>query len=299
MKKLISTLIAAAMLTAGVGVFAETIHITDPETGEYELTYDEGEDYIGTVSVELKNYVDAHANDVIKRDKNLEESAADLVAEDILVGFPDGDYHENEYVTRAQMAVFMTRVSFGLNYSKLDREGIVRYAITTSEPFSEIPDEIVNEYAPEYPDLPEDHWAYTELMMSGVAEGYEDGTMRPDNNVTYLEAATMLVRRGGYATLIEEKGGYPDGVLYWADNMKLFERTNAEGNLDQPATRGDIIIMISTLLDSPVAGRFDKECRHSETIQQMPLTLRQYRDFRNVGETDPYIIVPAQTQSEE
>ena len=314
MKKLISTLIAAAMLTAGAGVFAENeeknptgIHIIDPETGEYELTYDDNsgitEGDVGTVYEPAKEYLEEHADDVINTEKNLQESIDDLVAEEILQGFPDGDYHVEENVTRAQMAVFMTRLIYGTNYSKKHtREEMVRIYIGYAEG-ADIPQDILDQYAPYYSDLPEDHWAFTELtslstLHNPIMVGYGDGTIRPDNSITYLEAATMLIKGLHYDDL-DDHGGYPDGTLYWAEQLNLFGRTGGENDVNAAATRGDIIIMISTALDTPYVSHIDENCVRTEDWHISPLTWRQDRIVDRVGEYDPFFIVPTHIPPQE
>ena len=292
MKKLISTLIAAAMLTAGAGVFAENeekdptgIHIIDPETGEYELTYDDNsgitEGDVGTVYEPAKEYLEEHVDDVINTEKNLQESIDDLVAEEILQGFPDGDYHIEENVTRAQMAVFITRLFSGADYPKRTREEMVREYVGYAEG-ADIPQDVMEQYAPYYSDLPEDHWAFSELTSlsapyNPIMVGYGDGTIRPDNSITYLEAATMLIKGLHYDDL-DDHGGYPDGTLYWAEQLNLFGRTGGENDVNAAATRGDIIIMISTALDTPYVSHIDENCVRTEDWHISPLTWRQNRE---------------------
>jgi len=50
-------------------------------------------------------------------------------------------------------------------------------------------------FAAGFTDLDETHWAYphvSELVEKGVINGYEDGTFRPDANVTRAELAKLL-----------------------------------------------------------------------------------------------------------
>lgn len=55
----------------------------------------------------------------------------------------------------------------------------------------------------DYPDLPKDHWAYDTVMAlteTGAFTGYEDGTFRPDENITHEEFLSALVRLLGIPT---------------------------------------------------------------------------------------------------
>ena len=50
-------------------------------------------------------------------------------------------------------------------------------------------------YAAEYSDVPASHWAYSNIEYIselGIVSGYDDGTYRPDANVTRAEWAKML-----------------------------------------------------------------------------------------------------------
>lgn len=281
----IAILLAAVISMASIGtVFAEDNTVDEREVYGYEYKdgelipiYEESEmaNPIGKVHVGIKSYLEEHKNDIINREKNLQESIDDLSKMKILQGYPDGDFHVDENVTRAQMAVFLFRISSGVNYSKHDKEYMKNFGAHN-----------------EYKDISDNHWAVTELSMlscltvDNVIEGYEDNTIRPDNNVTYKEAAAMILRTLDYFKLIEEKGGYPDGVQYWAEDLGLFNRTNALDNLDAPATRGDIIIMLSTALDSPVCSSLDENCVRVESYQKSPITMRQLRDYEQVDSFD-------------
>ena len=56
-------------------------------------------------------------------------------------------------------------------------------------------------YNSKFDDVPEDKWFYsyvTELASKGIIEGYEDGSFRPQNNVTRAEFIKLLVVCMGY-----------------------------------------------------------------------------------------------------
>lgn len=55
-------------------------------------------------------------------------------------------------------------------------------------------------FAANFTDFGADHWAYQyvdELVSTGVINGYEDGTYRPENNVTRAELAKLIVAQFG------------------------------------------------------------------------------------------------------
>ena len=65
-----------------------------------------------------------------------------------------------------------------------------------------------------YDDVNQEHWAsgyITALYRQGIVNGDENGNFNPENNVTYIETAKMIVNSLGYSVLAEDAGGYPSG----------------------------------------------------------------------------------------
>lgn len=51
--------------------------------------------------------------------------------------------------------------------------------------------------ATDFKDVNKEHWAIKSLdkaVQSGILSGYEDGTLRPDENITRAELAVILDR---------------------------------------------------------------------------------------------------------
>jgi hypothetical protein len=92
----------------------------------------------------------------------------------IAEGFPDGAFQPGLEVTRAQMAVFLARVVAGSD------------AAVPPGPSQ-----------PTFSDVPTDYWAYRYIEFvaeQGIAEGYPDGTYRPDLVVARDQMAVFLAR---------------------------------------------------------------------------------------------------------
>jgi Tol biopolymer transport system component len=92
----------------------------------------------------------------------------------IAEGFPDGAFQPGLEVTRAQMAVFLARVVAGSD------------AAVPPGPSQ-----------PTFSDVPTDYWAYRYIEFvaeQGIAEGYPDGTYRPDVVVARDQMAVFLAR---------------------------------------------------------------------------------------------------------
>ena len=164
----------------------------------------------------------------------------------IFTGYPDQTFKPDRPITRAEFLAVTLRA---LNFEKY-----------------------VSGFkgATKYPDTPVDHWATAYINAGtafGIVKGYPDGTFRPDSNVTYAEATTMLVRMLGYTQYITpvtpgggtedwfanfvkmamamgDPSGYgmnvhppelvlPDGILTGVTSF----------NAAAPASRGDLAIM--------------------------------------------------------
>lgn len=86
---------------------------------------------------------------------------------DIVYGYPDGEFKPGNNLTRAEFAALIKR------FAKLE------------ETDKENP----------FPDLDESHWAYDDILSlnaSGLMQGYEDGTYRPENQITRAEVMIVI-----------------------------------------------------------------------------------------------------------
>jgi hypothetical protein len=93
---------------------------------------------------------------------------ASAVERGIIQGFPDGKYRPDETVTRGQMAIFLSRAF------KLKEEIDI--------PFSDVSPSIVS-----YSDI-------RKVLAGNIAQGYDDYTFRPNQNVTRAQFSAFLAR---------------------------------------------------------------------------------------------------------
>lgn len=263
-KKIVCFIMSMLLLVGTSTSLAEDTETTGLEYNDgivSETT--ENVNLVGKEATAVKEYLEEHSDDVINTNKTLDESINDLADMEILQGFPDGDYHVNENATRAQMAVFINRmrhVSINLD------------------------DEAVSNALSGFSDIDSSHWAAKEIsnaILNNWISGYDDGTIRPEENVSYLEAVTMILNVLNYNILINESGGYPEGVLTWANTLELFKNTAVGSDYQKAITRGDLIIMISSAFDTRMADTLDENCIRTDKMQVGPLTLRQYLDINN------------------
>jgi hypothetical protein len=95
----------------------------------------------------------------------------ELYDEGLAGGFPDGTYRPDNWVTRAEIAVFLLKAMHGAGYSPPQPSG---------GSFGDIAG----------------HWAEAwieQLKLEGITAGYPDNTYRPENTVTRAEMAIFLV----------------------------------------------------------------------------------------------------------
>lgn len=85
----------------------------------------------------------------------------------IVYGYPDGEFKPENNLTRAEFAALICRFA---KLKNADKENI-------------------------FPDLDKTHWAYENILSlnaSGLMQGYEDGTYRPENQITRAEVMTVI-----------------------------------------------------------------------------------------------------------
>lgn len=135
----------------------------------------------------------------------------------IIGGFPDGTFKPGSPITRAQMAVML------VNMQKLSPYTAAR---------------------PRFSDVSKDHWAYKYVEAAadaGFINGYPDGTFRPDKNVSYDEAITMLIALMGY-TLKDLGGTYPTAFTSKARDLGVLNTCAILGS--GAATRANVSCFI-------------------------------------------------------
>ncbi len=161
-----------------------------------------------------------------------EKAVSRLGGLNILVGYPDGTFKPDNSITRAEFATIAVRL--------LGLENAAQYA----------------KGATDFSDLSAEHWAsgYVNIAVNkGVIVGYPDGTFKPENNVTYAEAVTMLVRVLGYGPAADDEGTWP--ANYIAKGAELGVTEDVTFTAGTPAIRGNIAIMADNSLEIPMMVR--------------------------------------------
>lgn len=108
-----------------------------------------------------------------------------------------------------------------------------------------------------FDDVDEYHWAVSEIGYAysmGMVNGVSDRLFAPDEPATFNQAVKMTVALLGYDFMAKAKGGYPNGYLYVANNLKLITNTFTYG--ENPITRGDMAIIIANALETEIADTY-------------------------------------------
>lgn len=110
----------------------------------------------------------------------------------IIKGYEDGSFRPNNYITRAEFAAIASR------YDRLSEVTAVDFTDITAE-----------------------HWAYKNINSAvdkGWVKGYEDGSFKPDANITRAETVTVVNRMLGRDAKTEFEGADLDKLTMFPDN---------------------------------------------------------------------------------
>ena len=147
----------------------------------------------------------------------------------IVDGYTDGKYKPNNKVTRAEMAKLII-VALGKDSTAASLKGKTNFS-----------------------DVKEDSWAtgYINCAVSiEIIKGYTDGTFKPNQTVTYVEASTMLLRALNYTKELESET-YPTGYMRKANSAGILDNVTANSSSDG-AIRGNVAIMLVNTLKGGV-----------------------------------------------
>lgn len=158
-----------------------------------------------------------------------------LQQEGIVQGFADGTYRSQTNITRAEYTKILLYAKFG--------------------------EELVTQCdAESFPDVEQSAWYYNVICYAkdeSIVAGYGDGTFRPNDSISYAEAAKILVNVMIAPT--EES----DADEWWTPYTDLLEAHGAlpptVGVATNPLSRGEMAFMTSTVMRSTVADFIEAE----------------------------------------
>ena len=134
-------------------------------------------------------------------------------------GDTSGNFNPDKYVTRAQMAAIICRML-----------GETENLTTDGSRFT---------------DVPASYWANGYIIKAaslGIINGYQDGSFKPNNTVTYEQALAMVIRAMELEENAQAAGGYPNGYINVAKEYGFTNQLMAKsGDL---MVRGQIAILV-------------------------------------------------------
>lgn len=149
----------------------------------------------------------------------------DLAKDKIINGYEDNTFRPSANITRAEFAKMMATA---LNLEEVSTQ--------------------------DFNDVSANHWAakfINSVYTKGLVEGYEDGSFKPEKNITYGEIATILVRAmEKEQTALDTNLTWPDNYFTTAQNLGLFEGWATNDLLaGNNATRENTALMIWNMLN--------------------------------------------------
>ncbi len=157
------------------------------------------------------------------------QAITELVERGVINGYEDGSFKPNNTITRAEFSKLLAVSSAPA--------GTLFTATTTQFP------DVADSSSPSA-------WAIPYISYAvGVKaiNGYEDGTFRPTNTVTYGEAVKMIVCTLGYEPVIDKTlTPWYQGYIDVANQIGLTQNAVSMG--DNPANRGLVAQLINNML---------------------------------------------------
>lgn len=147
----------------------------------------------------------------------------------ILSGYEDGSFKPENCLTRAEFAKMISTANGGISDE-------------------DVPTEI------EFSDVGTDHWAKNYILHCDVLKainGYEDGTFKPNDYVSYAEAVKICLCIAGYNNLVEKTGSvWYEPWLEAALEYKLIDKKDSDP--DKKISRLEAAGLIYSTLDLPL-----------------------------------------------
>ncbi len=165
------------------------------------------------MSVQISAYSDIS-------DTNASRAVGILTDLEVIGGYPDGSFRPNGNLTRAEFSKIIIKLI-----------GSENEILTASRKTL-------------FSDVTSHHWAsgYVNLAyQNALMGGYGNGTFKPDNNLTYAEALTVLLRVLGY-TESDIGKVYPDDYMSYAQALGLCDSVLL--NASKTITRGECARLI-------------------------------------------------------
>jgi len=152
-----------------------------------------------------------------------EKAVEYLRALDIVSGYPDGTFKPFNNITRAEFTSMALKFS-GVNINEVN-QGVKN----------------------NFKDVSTSHWAYKTInyaYQEGILSGYGDGSFKPDSNITYSEAITIVLNVAKFKDQVNEVNErWPNNYIVYANKLDVLSNIDIN-NYSLPANRGDVSQLI-------------------------------------------------------
>lgn len=160
------------------------------------------------------------------------KAVTELTKMEILSGDGNGKFRPNDTLTRAEFAT-MIAVARGIEYMPKDLN------------FSEDSD---------FPDVQKDFWGYRPIRFCAthdIIDGYEDGSFKPTENVSFAEAVKICLSAAHYDYIIKSD----EDIWYksWLEAAETYGFTDTKGkDPNKKITRLEAAELVYKTLDLPM-----------------------------------------------
>ncbi|MCH5210882.1 MAG: S-layer homology domain-containing protein [Oscillospiraceae bacterium] len=161
------------------------------------------------------------------------EAVTELTKWGVLSGDENGNFRPDDLLTRAEFST-MAAIATGVNDLKA----------------TDLPQES------RFSDVGRDYWGFKYIVYStncAYLDGFEDGTFKPDENVTFAQAVKICLSASGYNAMIDksvEPSTWYEPWLKIAYDYGLIDTTDE--NPDRKITREEAAEMIYTAVNMPL-----------------------------------------------
>lgn len=119
----------------------------------------------------------------------------------------------------------------------------------------------------------------------GFTDGFSDNLFRPNDNVTYEDAITLMVNMLGYKYSAQAKGGYPMGYLAVASSEGLLEGVKPVSG--EAITQDAILCLLTNFIDIDVLEQvaFGTEVKY-QAIEGETILAKNFNTYKGNGIVD-------------
>lgn len=153
---------------------------------------------------------------------NYVEAITNLSERKVINGYPDGTYKPDNNVTRAEVIKIIVS-AFDI---KLKEGSNVSFAF----------DDVKGKWCEEFVKIG---------ASNGLLKGYEDGTFRPDNNVTYGELSAIVCRVLGFDEVSKDSSDWAKLYMDYLEERGIFDNISTNDFISINKARRDNVALVA------------------------------------------------------